>query len=715
MRLLNTTTKSLRDFPQGEIPAYAILSHTWGDNEVLPSDVASGLSVGKESYWRKIDGACKQATADGLGWLWVDTLCLQVDDIPELDLAVNSAFRRCRDASVCYAYLCDVPSSKARGSSGEGKEKGDDDDDAREEETEDPELPGSAFRRSRWFSRGWTLLEMLTPREVRYYSSSWGYLGSSGTPLDVVAREAAGIIGPRLSESREELLQSASVANVMSWASGRRTTRPEDRAYSLLGMLKVSMPIRYGDGGEEAFLMLQRRIIERGDDHSVLAWGYRGEDCSAGEDEASSCGGALARSPSDFAGCGNLYPCQAWKSNGPSLVEWTDEGLRMKLPVVILTSDISTNPQSTLYAILNCCVDRNPSRLIAIPLRIDAFHDSGWIYERDGAPTVVSVEALSSATIREIHLRSSDRPSAAPEDESRAAASFCFRIASDMPQTIIGLRPTWKPQIRRCGQYQHLLINKPPRTRYIDSRGPRWVRSVIRLGRGHVDFDQEDWMRQTVFPPSLVLVLDYAAAVRLRVPPAHRSDKAVQEDLVLGPAARCYVAKDTPGFWDSIWRDPNLASYFRGDRRVTVGGRVIQASVARREGSNAEDFVVNISSRAVTDMSKAVPTPHAERYKLANSVLRSLWPVIGLAAGIKLAGFLGLSPTEVKYVVIPVAIAGLVVVAFMLFSAAKTAYDAYRAHIDRYEPARRYMEVLAKEWAFPMEAEEFRPAHLASA
>jgi hypothetical protein len=694
MRLLNTTTNELKEFPEGDVPDYAILSHTWGDNEVTATDLADGLYSGKEAYWRKINAACKQALADQLEWLWADTCCFPRDNSAERGAAINLVFGWYRDARVCYVYLSDVPS---RPGAGHGVE----------EETEDPEAPGSAFRRSRWFSRGWTLMELLAPPEVRYYSSSWGFLGSYET-LGLVSRETAGI--PAATESREQMLQSASVATVMSWASGRHTTLPEDKAYCLLGLLGVSMPIIYGEGEEQAFIRLQRRLLQRQDDHSILAWGYGSTDRNDEEDATTLCGGFLAKSLAGLAGCGNLHPCQAWKVKGPAFVGFTGEGVRMRLPLVILTTGIWTAPQSTLYAILNCCVDRDPSKLIAIPLRIDTHRKSDCVYERSGAPIVVSREALSYATLRVIHLRTNRQPSPQLED-IQTHASFSFKVASDLPQTIIGLRPTWEPRIYRPTRYQVLSMDTLPRTRYIDKNGLRWLRSVIRLGRGHVDFDRKRWIRPV--PSSLVLVLDYAAPILWRIPSRYESYGVTPEEVTLGPVVRCYVAEDKPEFWDAMWSDPDVASRFQGRRCVAIDDKVVKVSVSQPEKSNLEHFIIDISSRKARDTTTSSPDPNIQRNQLVVVVLRTLGPVFALASCLKLAeyweviqaNFVPSSGVEDAFV----RGEGMLFLASILFGIAGVAYDTHRRSLDPYEPARRYIEALTKEWDFHEEAEEFRP------
>ncbi|KAL8310668.1 hypothetical protein RB601_003610 [Gaeumannomyces tritici] len=141
MRLINVKTLKLEEFPDDKTPPYAILSHTWGDEreELTCRNIEEG-KVDKPGVGSvKFHGCCRQAEKDGIGYAWVDTCCIDKANPVELSEAINSMFRWYKRASVCYAYLSDVP----------GDEK--------------PRKQGSKFRTSRWFGRGWTLQELLAP------------------------------------------------------------------------------------------------------------------------------------------------------------------------------------------------------------------------------------------------------------------------------------------------------------------------------------------------------------------------------------------------------------------------------------------------------------------------------------------------------------------------------------------------------------------------
>ncbi|OCK96314.1 HET-domain-containing protein, partial [Cenococcum geophilum 1.58] len=242
MRLLNSRTLQLEEFiGDANVPPYAILSHTWGEEEVTLRDMISTAGSLKEKKgFKKIQNCCSQALADGLHWAWVDTCCIDKTSSAELSEAINSMFRWYSRSKVCYAYLTDVPYDGF-----------------------DDSLP-----KSRWFTRGWTLQELLAPSSVVYYSAEWTRIGDNEDLISVlrnVTRIDEGIL------SRTKGLDWISVAEKMSWAATRETTRVEDMAYCLLGIFDVNMPLLYGEG-ERAFQRLQEEILRNSQDQSLFAW-----------------------------------------------------------------------------------------------------------------------------------------------------------------------------------------------------------------------------------------------------------------------------------------------------------------------------------------------------------------------------------------------------------------------------------------------------------
>ncbi|KAK3646186.1 hypothetical protein LTR56_007197 [Elasticomyces elasticus] len=293
MWLLNTHEQTLQDF-QGRPEEYAILSHRWHDpqEEVsyaeltqarLTEDQLNDGNARSNSYgWKKIYAACAIARQRDVKWIWyvgcsqnrlrVCHLTIVQGNNTELSEAINSMYAWYRDARECYAFLDDVP------------------------QPETLEATYQDFSDSRWWSRGWTLQELLAPRIVRFYGMNYNFIGTRQDLFEQISqvtgidRKYLGTRGtlPRLS------IHSASVAERMSWACMRETTKAEDIAYSLLGIFDVNMPLLYGEG-DKAFTRLQTAIIAQTRDDSIFAWGI-------GEHDQLS--GMLARSPRDFKGSG---------------------------------------------------------------------------------------------------------------------------------------------------------------------------------------------------------------------------------------------------------------------------------------------------------------------------------------------------------------------------------------------------------------------------
>ncbi|KAI0472244.1 heterokaryon incompatibility protein-domain-containing protein [Xylaria cf. heliscus] len=299
MRLINTTTLELEDHLQ-TVPQYAILSHTWGGDEVTlqewltPASRDHLLSLlaelenedpvyenlrerhpfGKDwshsgpldttGYW-KILNSCLEARKDGLDYLWVDTNCIDKTSSAELSEAINSMYTWYRNSAICYAYLSDVPvSDPASNATCVGTEKF------------TIHLQGSSldlFRRSRWFRRGWTLQELLAPKNVRFYSRNWTPIGTKKDMAPLLAEITR--VDERYLLYAEDI-RSASIAQRMAAVADRTTTRPEDIAYCLLGLFNVNMPLLYGEGAM-AFVRLQEEIMKVSDDHSIFAWTWIAE------------------------------------------------------------------------------------------------------------------------------------------------------------------------------------------------------------------------------------------------------------------------------------------------------------------------------------------------------------------------------------------------------------------------------------------------------
>ncbi|KFZ22703.1 hypothetical protein V502_02818 [Pseudogymnoascus sp. VKM F-4520 (FW-2644)] len=243
MRLLrynNNGDFSLTEYFESDIPKYAILSHKWGAEEVTFKDLIDGTSKSKAGY-SKIRFCGEQAERNGLQYFWVDTCCIDKSNSTELQEAINSMFRWYQDAIKCYVYLPDV--SRPRADSANASNK----------------AWESTFRKSEWFTRGWTLQELLAPASVDFFSKEGELLGNK----DSLERHICEKTGVPVKALRGSPLSDFGVTERMSWAANRLTTRDEDKVYSLFGIFGVFLPIIYGEGQENALRRLQEEIDKK--------------------------------------------------------------------------------------------------------------------------------------------------------------------------------------------------------------------------------------------------------------------------------------------------------------------------------------------------------------------------------------------------------------------------------------------------------------------
>ena len=163
MRLLHSTSLELREFQNYEGISYAILSHTWAEEEVLFQEIdgfnaaSMPTQVKQKLGYKKIQACCAQAKRDGFDYVWIDTCCIDKRSSAELSEAINSMYRWYQDCTICYAYLADVPNNAS------------------------PEIRNQKFRESRWFTRGWTLQELIGPLNLEFYGDQWYSKGQSAS------------------------------------------------------------------------------------------------------------------------------------------------------------------------------------------------------------------------------------------------------------------------------------------------------------------------------------------------------------------------------------------------------------------------------------------------------------------------------------------------------------------------------------------------------
>lgn len=235
MHLINIRTLKLESFlGDDQTPPYFILSHTWGSDEITYQDFTqqSHAQLETRQGYHKIAKFCNVlledqewmlartmgVTATSVDYAWVDTCCINKESSAELSEAINSMFWWYRRAVCCVVWLSDVVAR---------------------------DFGSIIMLSSRWFSRGWTLQELIAPRECYFYNKGWKYMGDRLRNVEALSRLTQ--IDASFLDCND--YQGASIAEKMSWASGRETTRAEDRAYSLLGIFDINMPLLNGEGG----------------------------------------------------------------------------------------------------------------------------------------------------------------------------------------------------------------------------------------------------------------------------------------------------------------------------------------------------------------------------------------------------------------------------------------------------------------------------------
>lgn len=300
MRLLNAETHELPNETEKRQQGcpYVILSHVWQEAEMTFEDMphfenisASPLGP-KYASASKIIGACNAVLRHYKGsitHLWLDTICIDKKNLTEFSTAINSMWQWYKQADVCFAFLEDFPGSGA-----------------------------PTWTQSKWFTRGWTLQELVAPKNVIFFDKNWNKKGDR----ENLQRELTGrtkIIMDFLLHRQN--ISRASICQRMSWFAGGETTVPEDTAYCLLGLFGVNMPLLYGEGKEGAFRRLQEEIMRYSDDHFLFAW-----KTAAVRPLGS---GLLAESPSFFQETGDYVHRSSRQNNRPFQV--TNKGISIDL------------------------------------------------------------------------------------------------------------------------------------------------------------------------------------------------------------------------------------------------------------------------------------------------------------------------------------------------------------------------------------------------
>ena len=278
---------------------YVIISHVWMKKEVVYEDMVQFnklealKSQEKPESAAKIFGACRTVLKyykRKIEHLWLDTVCINKKDPAELSASINSMYRWYKEAEICFVYLDDYSTMEAP----------------------------TSFTQSKWFTRGWTLQELVAPRKVIFFDKDWKEIGDKKSLQESLTSQTK-ISGDYLLHSYN--VSHASISQRMSWFSGRMTTVSEDTAYCLLGLFGVNMPLLYGEGKERAFRRLQEEIMKYSDDHSLFAW--------KSETAQGHGSGLFAGSPDCFHETGEYVHKPNKQNNKP--FEMTNKGISINL------------------------------------------------------------------------------------------------------------------------------------------------------------------------------------------------------------------------------------------------------------------------------------------------------------------------------------------------------------------------------------------------
>ncbi|KIW13670.1 hypothetical protein PV08_08861 [Exophiala spinifera] len=391
MWLLNARTYRIKHFTIP--PPYAILSHQWGDeeDEISFADIRrtreeSQARVRRKAGWRKLQGCCEQALKDGLEYVWIDTCCINKESSAKLTEAINSMYRWYKNSVVCYAFLYDFAAP-------EGIDK---------------------MLKSRWFSRGWTLQELIAPQDVFFYDRDWHYFDCRSdrfSEISLATHISMGLLGGF------ESIDDYSVAVKMSWAYGRQTTREEDVAYCLMGLFDVNMPLLYGEG-RKAFIRLQEEIIKNADDQTILLWDPLPPDRTR-------ISGILAPEPSCFG-----------RTFAFDIINYKTEPFQMTNKGLSLTTRLSPYNDDIYVAWLQC---GTASAAIGIFLRRLAKGDRFARAYPHGSSTCIEGGSISTSFSDKRHIFVAKEIPA-----SREASTWMYTLSSHCSEKIL-LNTVWYP------------------------------------------------------------------------------------------------------------------------------------------------------------------------------------------------------------------------------------------------------------------------------
>jgi hypothetical protein len=350
----------------------------------------------------KIAVCCQRALEDGFQYCWIDTCCIDKSSSAELSEAINSMFRWYKESSICYVYLGDV------------NENTNHVDDATRHTSTSSRFP--TLEQSRWFTRGWTLQELIAPAVVEFYDAHWVEIGTKQSLREVIEK-VTGIDGHILDG---EDPRTCNAAVRMSWASRRETSRLEDEAYCLIGLFDVNMPLIYGEG-RRAFRRLQEEIMRVEEDYTLFVWSatrFFPADTAPSQ-------GLLAWAPSDFDQSYDLGFGSTLSGRAPSYADLTrdcftrfepsdshipphltSQGLRISLPL----------GTSTFFGNMACItlvsLQQKDSHMLCVTLQRRKRMSSGYIRPIGGRLQLLPVSKHKEFKRGVIYV---DQPISTPE------------------------------------------------------------------------------------------------------------------------------------------------------------------------------------------------------------------------------------------------------------------------------------------------------------
>ncbi|KAK4448506.1 heterokaryon incompatibility protein-domain-containing protein [Podospora aff. communis PSN243] len=424
MWLIDTATLRLRSFTNAEGIKYAILSHTWGPEEVSFQDInAQGDAAMSKKGSAKIVEACRIARERyQLDYAWVDTCCIDKTSSAELSEAINSMFAWYKASTVCLVFLEDENAVFCQHEGRPGLVSG---------TREFRERLGGA----RWFTRGWTLQELIAPSHVAFYDRYGKFFG---TKQDLVEDLMEITRIDRAVLQNVDVLSEVPVARKMSWAASRQTTRIEDMAYCMLGVFDVNMALLYGEG-EKAFLRLQEEIARSSNDLTLFVWKEQGFP-SFGSNYTYR--GIFAVSPAEFCGC-HKFKVPDWTFDQDVSITLTNRG-------VCISNKVRVDETGSTLLYLDC-LESPPSKWVAVWLK-----KVGPVYFR------VDPHFLDEAVW-------TPRKGSGSDDKAAGWLEEPIFIAKTAPQAVL-TKLSSRPTLKNVS----LVYHESLRNRTVSTPGERW-------------------------------------------------------------------------------------------------------------------------------------------------------------------------------------------------------------------------------------------------